>query len=249
MPEQASTRACRQARYPTQEPDDVADRLAQQVLAMTIADEGPDLNSQPSRLWMPRAQFQRARPLPETASSAVVSSAIMDTFQRTSATMSPPAALDPAPSTTASSISANGTRPMLRSPGENKSLSSPPPPPSQLTEERPARRPHRTAAQKAIEDQMKTAALIKEDLRLCEEMTKQQPTLQLYYELRDGIRNIARAIELLNRRDEWVQTKRAELLARCTPLQQALAGWSQVVCVPTEPREADTSTLSASTSR
>ena len=138
---------------------------------------------------------------------------------------------------------------MLRSPGENKSLSSPPPPPSQLTEERPARRPHRTAAQKAIEDQMKTAALIKEDLRLCEEMTKQQPTLQLYYELRDGIRNIARAIELLNRRDEWVQTKRAELLARCTPLQQALAGWSQVVCVPTEPREADTSTLSASTSR
>ncbi|KAM5544379.1 hypothetical protein V8D89_002039 [Ganoderma adspersum] len=230
MPERASMRTCRQAQYPTQEPDDVADHLAQQVLAMTIADE---------------AQFQRARPLPETASSAAISSAIMDTFQRTSATMSPSIALDPVPSTllmASSIISPKGTHPMLQLSGKNLSLSSPPPLPSQPSEEEcPAQGPCRTTAQKVIEDQLKTATLIHEDLRLCKEMTKQQPTLQLYYELHHGIRNIARAIKLLNHRDEQVQTKRAELLAHCTPLQQALASWSQVVCLPTEPQKADTS--------
>ena len=238
MPERASTRARRQARYPTQEPDDAADRLAEQVLAMTIADEGPDLNSQPNRLWTPRAQFQRTRPLPEPASNGAIST-IMDTFQQTSATM-PLAAPPQVPST--STASASGISP---------SLSRPPLPsqPSELVEERPARRARRTAAQKAVEDQLRSAELIHEDLHLCEEMTKRQPTLQLYYELRQGIRNIATAIGLLNRRDECVQTKRAELLARCTQLRQVLAAWSQVVCLPTEPLDVDTSMLSILTPR
>ncbi|PIL30343.1 hypothetical protein GSI_07528 [Ganoderma sinense ZZ0214-1] len=243
MPERASTRARRQARYVTQEPepDDVDDRLAQQVLAMTIADEGPDPNSQPNRLWMPRARFQRTRPLPEPASNAAISSVIMDTFQGMSETMSLPAA-PPVPSTSPmASTSRISTRPTLSSSGEHVSLSSPPLPSRPPEEERPTRRARRTAAQKAIEDQLKAAALIHEDLRLCEEMSKRQPTLQLYYELRHGIRNIATAIDLLNRRDERVQTKRTELLARCTQLRQALAGWSQVVCLPTEAREVDTS--------
>ena len=92
--------------------------------------------------------------------------------------------------------------------------------------------------------QLRSTELIHEDLHLCEEMTKWQPTLQLYYELRQGIRNVATAIELLNRRNECVQTKRAELLAHCTQLRQVLAAWSQVVCFPTEPLDVDTSMLS-----
>ena len=38
------------------ESKDGADVLAQQVLAMTINDEGPDINSQPSKLWTPRGE-------------------------------------------------------------------------------------------------------------------------------------------------------------------------------------------------
>lgn len=200
MPARADASARRRARYPIPaESDDVADRLAQQVLAMTIADEGPDVNSQASRLWMPRAQFQMARPSLEPASNTTISSAIMDTFRRTSAAMPPPAAqrsvpptLHPIPSTPTTTAS-------------SKTIPGPPSPPRFRPceeQECPSRRPRRTAAQKAIEDQLKAAALVHEDLRLCEEKTRQQPTLQLYYELRHDITNITTSIELLNRRDE-----------------------------------------------
>ena len=91
MPAQADAHAYQQAQYPIPaEPDNVADYLVEQVLAITIADEGPDVALQPSRLWTPQMQFQMMRPPLKLTSNATILSAIVDTFQRTSATVPPP---------------------------------------------------------------------------------------------------------------------------------------------------------------
>ena len=236
MPARPSARAHRLARYapPDEDPDDVANTLARQVLALTIADDGPDVESQPSKLWTPRGEFQRTRPSLERSSDGLLSSAFGDILQRATSLPGPPqtsststSSVDPAPAT----LQRQQTRTVID---------------TDDTGERPARLPRLSAAHKNVERQLKQASGISDDLRIFEEKAMQSPTLELYYEIRGQLETVTASIDLLNSRDSRVQEHRNELNERCARLRKVLASWSGVICLPKEPRVVDTSKLSDS---
>lgn len=248
MPANTAARARRRSRYISAPADplsedaalfsqDDADRLAQQVMAMTISDEGPDVDTQPSKLWTSRGQFQGARP---ALQPSVDTSAVLKALCGTASSHQDPlptAQSTPIPLVSAFALSSPATSPLEQhAPLLTSTL-------EEVLDEQanPARMPRRSAAEKEIETQLTMASRIGIDLCQCEEKAKETPSLERYYQLRDKLRTTAASIELLNRRDARVQARRMELLGRCDQLRRTLAAWSGIVLLPREPRIVDTS--------
>lgn len=195
------------------------EELSNQVLAMTIADEGPT-DPQPSRLWTSRADFQTSHvPITPQANPEVVS-AIYDTLHQVKA----------------DSFATRFSQAMAATPAAN--------PPTSETESSgdalPRRLPRTSAAQKSIQTQLNIAGRIRADVGQWEQRVAHIPTLQLYYELRHYLKQAQTSLESLNSQDRGVREAREELSTRLANLRGILAQWSKVVCTD-EPKFVDTS--------
>lgn len=315
MPARPSALARRRARYPSLNPtsplqqdvdtdtpsdDTIMEGLAEEIMGLTVSDEGPDVTSQPSRLWTARQQFQEARLPLERIANTSLTAAIADTFQLVTSPGSssnpsvpalhmsqlgiPATSNRPAPATSIHHPPTTlhmqtpvpsplyrpkkqglGTSTMVEEiPNEEeppplamRSASSPSPPvmqtplpssspiqplhiPANKTQ-LPCRLPRRSAAQKAIEDDLRTASQIALDLDRWEETAALKPTTEYYHRLRRQLDQAEKSAKLLNHRDARVQTARNDLLARCSKAGEILVVWRGELRLPDEPRTVDTS--------
>lgn len=110
----------------------------------------------------------------------------------------------------------------------------------------PRRFPRRTAAEKAIQDDLIMVAGIGSDLDNLDKIAALEPTLELYYQLRAGLDAVGKATRLLRRQDPRVQKSRDELHARHALVHKTLTAWASVVGLPDTPRVVDTSKLCCS---
>ena len=310
MPARPSALARRRARFIIEDPgpqDAILRNLSEEIMGLTISDEGPEAASQLSKLWVSREEFQDTRPLLERVPTSSLNNAIGETLQLSTASVLPSntsipsfnTVSQPAASTalfSGQSISPPPTPsiagphwPSIPPPGQPSipplpGISFPPPqagepstpplhtssnspilrqiPVSSIlcgverrqpqtfsmpiqgvshTSELPTRLPRRTAAQKVIEGHLQAAISIGLDLDGCEEMTSQEPTLDLYYQLRRLLCNAEKSIQLLSHRDAAVQQAHDDLLSRHMHISKTLVTWQELVCVPDEPRIVDTS--------
>ena len=61
-------------------PNNLANDLVQHIMALTIANKGPNMESQPSKLWTLQGEFQRTKLILEKSSDGLLSSALGDIF-------------------------------------------------------------------------------------------------------------------------------------------------------------------------
>ena len=107
----------------------------------------------------------------------------------------------------------------------------------------PRRFPRRTAAEKGLQDDLKMAAGIGSDLNDLEKVAAMEPTLELYYHLRERLDEVKKSIGLLRCRDPRIQQSRDHLHNRHGVLCKTLTTWSEVIDLPDTPRDVNTSKL------
>ncbi|PIL30484.1 hypothetical protein GSI_07183 [Ganoderma sinense ZZ0214-1] len=105
----------------------------------------------------------------------------------------------------------------------------------------PRRFPRRTAAEKAIQDDLNAAAGIDSDLDDLQKLATLEPTLERYYQLRARLDEAGKGTELLRHQDPRVQQSRDQLHARHAHIHETLTVWADVVGLPDMPRVVNTS--------
>ena len=286
MPARPSALARRRARYATlATPQDATpERLAEEIVGLTISDDGLGVSQQSNRLWTSRQQFQESRPLLERVGAASLNESLAATLQSLTAVSStssfsparmpaPPPSLPrldeqrPTLSTTVEDYlkddipqlvtTSSSSLPILTQPPSSEWESFPPSTSAQQQPTRtpqssiiydipdekqlPRRFPRRTAAQKAIQDDLQMAAGIGSDLDDLEKTIAQKPTAELYDQLRGQLDEARKSIGLLTRQDPRVQESGECLHARCDRICETLTTWAAVIGLPDAPRVVDTS--------
>ena len=275
MPARKSAFERRRARFTVQEPhhqDAALEGLAEEIMGLTISDRGPDLASQPHKLWTSRQQFQEMQSPLERITSPSLTATFAETLQLAAANATTSHPFDPlylpavatsnntplpGPSALIESHSSSRTCPepltVYASTSNSPFLETcspatlvPPQSPSPSTgldgilsnTQLPRRLPRSTAAQKAIENDLRMATSVSLDLKRCWDIAALEPTLDLYRQLYRKLDVAEKSMKLLNHRDARVEQARNGLLVQHADLCKTLVTWRRKLDLP---REVDTS--------